>query len=132
MGVRKRSNEIWVAMRDNVVAVRAVRRIPFEKRWCDDCVTWVDRVPWNRYRDAIDADGDLPEGVPAEEIRQREETGDRPIVIQTRKMAPRDSYIKKDDAEKHGYTRGCGGCSSWFRGLGRQPHTEACRERIEG
>ena len=28
--------------------------------------------------------------------------------------------------------RGCGGCSSWFRGLARQPHTEACRERFRG
>ena len=35
----------------------------------------------------------------------------------------------KEDAEKHGYTRGCGGCS-WFRGLGREPHNDACRERF--
>ncbi len=34
--------------------------------------------------------------------------------------APRACYIKKSDAERHGYTRGCGGCSSWFSGLGRQ------------
>ena len=27
---------------------------------------------------------------------------------------------------------GCGGGSSWFRGLGRQPHTDACRRRLEG
>ena len=32
--------------------------------------------------------------------------------------------------EKHGFTRGCGGCSSWFRGLGRQKHSDACRERF--
>ena len=43
---------------------------------------------------------------------------------------PRDFYISQRDAEKHGYTKGCGGCSSWFRGLGRQPHTEACRNRF--
>ena len=34
------------------------------------------------------------------------------------------------DAERHRYTRGCGGCSNCFRGLARQPHTEACRERF--
>ena len=45
-------------------------------------------------------------------------------------MSQADFYIKKEDAEKHGYTRGCGGCSSWFRGLARQPHNEACRERF--
>ena len=52
------------------------------------------------------------------------------MVVVTKERAPRDFYIKKTDAEKHGYTRGCAGCSSWFRGLGRQPHNEACRERF--
>ena len=56
---------------------------------------------------------------------------DRPtVVIQTRDRAPRDFYITLKDAEKYGYTRGCGGCTSWFRGLARQPHTEACRNRF--
>ena len=54
------------------------------------------------------------------------------VFMETRDKTPRDFYIKKTDAEKHGYTRGCAGCSSWFRGLGRQPHTEACRERFRG
>ena len=45
--------------------VRSIRRIPVEQRWSRDCVEWVQWVPWNRYRDAPDADGDLPEGVPA-------------------------------------------------------------------
>ena len=53
-----------------------------------------------------------------------------PTIINTKAKAPREFYIKKEDAEKHGYTRGCGGCSSWFRGLGRQPHSEECRERF--
>ena len=39
--------------------------------------------------------------------------------------------MKKFDAGKHGYTRGCGGCSSWHRGLARQPHTEECRRRFQ-
>ena len=34
------------------------------------------------------------------------------------------------DAENHGYTRGCPGCGSWFRGVGKQPHTAECRERF--
>ena len=37
----------------------------------------------------------------------------------------------KEDAERHGYTRGCGGCSSWSRGLGRQPHNEECRPKYK-
>ena len=32
-----------------------------EQRWGEDCVSWVDRVPWNRYKEALDADGEMPE-----------------------------------------------------------------------
>ena len=28
-------------------------------------------------------------------------------------------------------TRGCAGCSSWFKGLSRQPHSEKCRARFK-
>ncbi len=52
------------------------------------------------------------------------------MCLWTQGKAPREFYIKKDDLEAHGYTRGCGGCSSVFRGLARQPHNEKCRERL--
>ena len=132
VGVRKRSNEIWVATREGIISVRSVRRIPVEKRWGKDNIEWVKWAPWNRYKDARDADGDVPEGIPTEERAKDEATGNRTIIVETRERAPREFYIRKEDAEKHGYTRGCGGCSSWFRGLGRQPHTEACRNRFRG
>ena len=48
-----------------------------------------------------------------------------------REKVPREFYIKKSDADKYGYTKGCGGCSSWSRGLARQPHTEECRNRFK-
>ena len=57
--------------------------------------------------------------------------GDKIVIIETREKAPRDFYIRQEDAEKHGYSRGCGGCSSWCRGLGRQPHNEACRNSMK-
>lgn len=50
------------------------------------------------------------------------------MIIETRRRAPRDFYISKEDAEEYGYTRGCGGCTSWTRGLARQPRTPECRE----
>ena len=46
-------------------------------------------------------------------------------------MAPRTFKITKEDAEKHGYTRGCPGCYSWFEGRARQRHTPQCRARFE-
>jgi hypothetical protein len=118
VGIRKRSNEIWIAIKDSVIAVRSVKRLPVERRWNVENLEWVNRVPWNKYKDARDADGDMPEGVPAREIPESSGTGN-PIVIETRRKVPREFYIKQEDAEKHGYTRGCAGCSSWFKGLGR-------------
>ena len=64
---------------------------------------------------------------------EKEDSGrfcSKPVVIKVRELKPREFQIRKEDAEKHGYTRGCGGCSSWFRGLARQAHTPACRERF--
>ena len=49
VGIRKKSNEVWIAIKDSIVTARSVRRIPIEKRWSEDCLTWVTRVPWNRY-----------------------------------------------------------------------------------
>ena len=53
-----------------------------------------------------------------------------PLLVCTRKVPPRAFQIRKNDAETHGYTRGCPGCTSWFRGLGRQAHTPECRDRF--
>ena len=131
VGVRRKSGEVWIATREKLSLARSIRRIPVEQRWSRDCVEWVQWVPWNRYRDAPDADGDLPEGVPVVEPREiQSDLGSRPIIIETRERAPREFYIRREDCEKHGYTRGCGGCSSWFQGLSRQPHSEKCRERF--
>ena len=131
VGVRQRSGEMWVSVKGKVFAVRSVRRLPVDERWGPDCVKWVDRVPWNKYKDAEDADGEVPEEMLVEPISgESRGTEDGVVVIQTRKVPPRQFHIRKDDAERHGYTRGCAGCSSWFRGSTRQPHSEACRNRF--
>ena len=61
VGVRRRSGELWIAIKDQVFAVRSVRRIPIESRWSEDCVKWVNRAPWNRYKGDEYADGEVPE-----------------------------------------------------------------------
>ena len=97
--------------------MRSVRRIPFEKRWTRDTLEWVKWAPWHRYKDAGDRDGEVPEGVPLEE--QEGEVGgnrgDKVVFIETRERPPKDFFITKADADKHGITRGCGGCRccSW-------------------
>jgi hypothetical protein len=78
------------------------------------------------------ADGEVPEEKIAEEVEEKTNAAERQpsVIVKTRSVGPREFQIRKEDAEKHGYTRGCPGCSSWFRGLARQPHTEKCRSRF--
>ena len=66
VGVRPASNELWIATASKTFAVRSVRRLPPQQRWSSDCVRWVRRTLWNRYKDDSGADGDLPEEVPQE------------------------------------------------------------------
>ena len=78
-----------VATREGIVRARSVRRIPVEGRWSVDNVNWVKWVPWNRYKDARDADGDLPEGVPAEEKRDSKTGDSKTVFVETRESAER-------------------------------------------
>ena len=129
VGVRRRSGELWVAVKGKLMTVRSVKRIPVEERWSKDCVEWVDRVMWNRYKDDEGADGDIPEGVPANEPASSSGSwsGPQVIIVETKNKPPREFYIKKTDAERLGYTRGCGGCNSWHRGLGNHIQKHAGR-----
>ena len=139
MGVRKRSGEIWVATKKgDIISVRTVKRIPDEERWSEDCWKWVKRTSWNKFKEDPEEDGDIPEGkeVDAEseknENKEEETKGEGGgVTVKMREMKPRDFHIRKTDAEKHGYTRGCPGCTTWFKGLSRQPHNERCRERFK-
>ena len=101
-----------------------------QDRWNEDTVKWVRNVPWHRYNDQHDADGDIPEEKAVEPREPETEKLEPMMVIKTWQPPPRAFQIRKEDAEKHGYTRGCAGCSSWFRGLGRQPHSDVCRTRL--
>ena len=93
---------------------------------------------WNKFKEDPEEDGDIPEGeeVDAESEKNKnkeEETRGEGggVTVKMREMKPRDFHIRKTDAEKHGYTRGCPGCTTWFKGLSRQPHNERCRERFK-
>ncbi len=88
---------------------------------------WVKRVPWHRVRTAtlsrrkaVDFENKEPE--------IQEDKG-LALVVKTRQVPPRAFQVRRGDAKKHGYARVCPGRSSWFRGLGRQQHSAAFRER---
>ena len=70
VGVRAESGEVWVATPEGIHTVRAVRRLPREKRWGADNRDYITHVPWNRSGDDPHADGDMPpEGAPLEPAR---------------------------------------------------------------
>ena len=139
VGVRKRSREIWVATKKgDVISVRTVKRILEAERWSEDCWKWLKRTLWNKYKEDPDEDGEVREGkevdVRSEEDKEKEEKtkgkGGGGVTVKMREVRPRYFQIKKKDAEEHGYTRGCAGCTSWVKGMARQPHNERCRERF--
>ncbi len=130
VGVRQHSGELCVSVKDKVMTVRSVRRIPVEERWSEDNVKWVTRAPCNHYKGCEFADGETPEVVEeASELKPVLGVA-KTVFVETTERAPREFHIRKDDCDDHGYTKGCGGCNTWFRGLSRQPHSEACRERF--
>ena len=132
VGVRARSGELWIATLDGIIKARSVRRIPVQSRWSMDCVKWVKFVPRHLHKDHPGADGDIPEEkvVDGKPVGLASEAHPPPVVVCTRKVPPRAFQIRKEDAERHGHTRGRPGCTSWFRGLGRQAHTPECRTRF--
>eukprot|EP00973_Karenia_brevis_P043359 6010623-Karenia_brevis.AAC.1 len=66
-----------------------------------DSVKWVQCAPWRKYRNALDADGDLPEGVKDEESEVPDPnrvSGDpRVVYIQTRSGVLREFKISQED-----------------------------------
>ena len=120
-----------VSTPEGIHTARSVHRIPVEERWGEDSVRWVKWAPWNRYKGDEGADGEVPEGVEVEGSGEVKPEVTEKVYVEVKSKPPRDFYISKKDAEKHGYTRGCAGCSSWYRGLSRQPHSEVCRARFK-
>ena len=70
VGVRQKSGEFWVANESGIHKARSVRRIAVQDRWTQDSVKWVEYVPWNRYKDQQDADGDIPEEAADDELEE--------------------------------------------------------------
>ena len=55
----------------------------------------------------MDADGEVPEELVVD-ARPVGENVPQIVFIETKSKVPREFYIKKEDLEEHGYTRGCG------------------------
>ncbi len=99
MGVKRASNEVMVAQPEGIACVRSVRRVVERDRWGDDNINWVQWAPWNKYRDDPAEDGEVPEGVPAEEAVRMDQGGAKTVYIATKAKEPRELYISRKDVE---------------------------------
>ena len=133
-GVRARSNELIIIDETSkeLKYVRTVRRVPEEQRWDSNNLQWVTMVPWNKGPSDKEADGDMPEfdvkQGPGRTLTEEEKhdisTNEAPKIVHR-------AHLRRTDFDKHGYTDRCPGCSAILRGLHVQPHSQACRERME-
>ena len=86
-------------------------------------------VPWDRKSEKEDGDIVHPRGgverMP-EELQQEEKQ-----AITSELNMPKSFHTKREDYERHGYTRGCLGCRALLTGTTRQKHTAQCRSRLE-
>ena len=99
--MRRQSGEFWVADKGGIHKARSVRRIAMQDRWTEDSVRWIKNVPWHRYKDQHDADGDIPDEKEVDAENFEVEKKEPMMVIKTRQLAPRAFPIRKEDAEKH-------------------------------
>ena len=89
-------------------------------------------MPWWKFEEDPEADGDLPEAAGHRLTEASAQGGHREKVInvRTKEAKPREMYITEKNMREHGYTTGCGGCTSVLMGTGRQPHSDRCRHRF--
>ena len=134
IGVRTRSNELIVVDQDtkSIKYVRIVRRVPEGERWDSGNLAWISMAPWNRGKDDPDVDGEVPDfdvskgpGRRLTDEEKKEIEGNEPERLVHR------AHLRRGDFEKYGYTDRCPGCSAMLRGLHGQPHSPACRARME-
>jgi hypothetical protein len=128
LGIKGSTGEIIVGNGDGISRTRTVRRRPVEERWSAAEIEQIKGVPWERR--GLPAEGDvldprggierLPEVLPETEKEE----------IKNELVMPRSFYTKRDDYEKHGYTRGCPGCRALLTGKSTQKHSVQCRERM--
>ena len=96
-------------------AVRFGRRTPVHDRWSGGARRWVKGARWYRHTENEMPDGEIPEGVEAQDAETQNNNSAKatePIIIKTKEFRRKAFQIRKSDAEKHWFTRVRAGCSS--------------------
>ena len=118
-GIKCGSNEVYILTPTGVARARNIRRLSEGECWDKAFLNQVQGTPWDHSEGQLDeplaADPDIPPIITPDEDYE-----------QVRRMK-----LTKHDFRVHGYTPNCPGCRALQLGKQSQPHTEACRKRME-
>ena len=99
-----------------VVKARAVKSIPKKDGSSKENADLVKHTLWNKYKDDPEVDGDVPDektiDAKQQEKLEAENVGEKEDLMKKKYVVPRSLKIGEEDAERHGYTRGCAGSAS--------------------
>ena len=98
---------------------RTILRMPEPQQWSLELVRGWSATPWTVHESSV------PEVI-------HHSPGPEPAV-ENKLPQVRRVYVRQDDLNVHGYTKGCKRCQhilTYGPGTGTMPHSGACRERI--
>ena len=131
IGIQRSSGEFTIAdEQSGMKCARTVRRVPLQSRWVVGNLEWVKFTPWNLGQSDPLAEGERSrfDFKAGPGVRMSEE--EQAKVLLREPATHRTHRFKKDFVEL-GYTDRCPGCSALLRDMHPQPHSEACRARID-
>ena len=132
MGIKRSSGEVIVASdTGDVKWARTVKRVPIQDRWQASNLEWVKYFPWNLgvHDKLAEGAGDAHDVRSSPGVRLGPE--DLEAVLMRQTSVPHRTHRFVKDFEAHGYTDRCPGCSSLLRQMAPQPHSDACRQRMD-
>ncbi len=127
LGRKDSSNEYFVGTDTGVYKASEIKRVPGSERFQQARLQSMIGTPWSM---TPDVESDLTTALPAvvvipgtiEDVPDPEPS----------EAVPRQIFIRKEELEKHGYTKGCVRCDALRAGRSTTArHSAACRKRIE-
>ena len=128
LGVMGNPGELIFCAGKGVWKTRTVHRKPANERWDPKTIEFVYRPPWRTSDDDPNADGEMPPVVRTEEMAKKHKFENN--VPEEQSMS-RFVYLSKSDFDEHVCSSRCPRCRSILKGIRRQDHSKACRQRMQ-